>query len=771
MESPQSLARFLEELRRRKVTRVAVTYVAVAFAGLQGLQLVLSPLGADRVYRWTVLATLAGFPAALVLAWFLELRQTRGSGSAVPAGRGSERSGWRLWNRGRAVTIGILLAAGVGLLGYRMLGPRRTVTPAAEVIAVAPFSAVGGEASSVSEGMAQLVAANLDQVGGLRTLDPTRVLRAWGRGGVTRRSEEEALALARDLGAGSVLTGSAVAVGEEVRLTSVLRAVNGREIARAQVTGRAANVLLLADSLSNRLLRGIWRAHTPIPHLRIAAITTSNLDAIRAYLEGERYYRQLHWDSAIVALRRAVELDSTFALAHRRLAEVYWWSADVDSPTRSAEEAAAARTPERLPERERAIALAYVQWESGDARGALDSLNVHLLHYPDDSEALDLKAEILLHGPGVSRSEIDDSTALEAFEAALRVDPGLTPAMIHPIGLSAAIRDSVRFRRYSTAVLGAQFHDSARVSILVDSAIGMLWERNPGYAHFARRLASDSALRWFDWAIGPLPTMIKMGADPNLAADAILTGDPEAMDTLSLGITGIGLVGAGRLKDADRVLGVLGRRNPVMAARMRTIAVAFGIAGREFVGASTTGAIPRGPGENAALAAVREAALDLAAGDTTGARTALARVPASSGSLPPAVEALRRFDVARLRTFRGDLRGGLADMEAALRTAESAPPSPVAPPPLFYKVFLAIGRSQYAPTRRQGIEELRRFQFVPLIPLVRIYLAQALEAEGQRAAAKQEYAGFLRTTGRAEGNLARLHQEAQAALVRLTRER
>ncbi len=770
MESASSaLTRFIRELRTRRVSRVAVTYVAVAFAGLQGLELVLSPLGAERAYRWIVIATLAGFPVALALAWFFDLRRAgapRVFHAAEPAA-GDER---RRWSRHRIAAIAVIVLAGVGLLGYRMLAARPAISPAAEVIAVAPFSAVGGEASALGEGMAQLLTVNLDQVGGLRTLDPTRVLRAWSEGGSGRRSDEEALALGRKLGAGSVLISSAVAVGGEVRLSSVLRAVNGWEIARAEVTGRAGDVLLLADSLSNRLLREIWRSRSPVPQLRIAAITTTNLDAIRAYLDGERYYRQLRWDSAIAALRRAVELDSSFALAHRRLADAYSWKGEGALRLIAGENAAAARTPERLPERERGVALAAALWhDKKDYRGALDSLTSHLRRYPDDAEALYLRAEILFHG-GPAAGVTKRDSLLSAFEDALRLDPELTPAMIHPMGMALRLGDSVRFRRYLTHVLRAKLPDSARVvTALVDSAIGLYWQRDTGVARVTRRIVTDPALRDLAWESPPIITLLFAGRDPNPAADAMRAVDPEALDTLTLMMTASPLIALGRISEAERFLRALARRSPGDAERYRLTAVAFGVAGRSFLPRSWQSGPP---GMDPAVAALAVAILDLSVGDTAAAARELATAQSASGRLPPAMEELRRFQAGRLQVLRGDFPGGVKEMERSLRAMKSMPPAPGEPPRYLHSVFLAEAHAEYAPTRKQGIEELRRHEVgMPLIPLVRIYRARALEAEGQREAAKQEYVIFLRQTGRAEGPLAQLHREAQAALARLTRER
>lgn len=75
---PGALARFLSELKKRKVYRSAVAYGAATFVLLQVADLVVSPLGAPGwVYRAIVLVSLAGFPITLALAWVFDLRQGR----------------------------------------------------------------------------------------------------------------------------------------------------------------------------------------------------------------------------------------------------------------------------------------------------------------------------------------------------------------------------------------------------------------------------------------------------------------------------------------------------------------------------------------------------------------------------------------------------------------------------------------------------------------------------------------------------------------------
>lgn len=75
---PGAVARFLSELRKRKVYRAAVAYGAATFILLQVADLVLPALSAPEwVHRTIVLVSLGGFPIVLALAWIFDLRQGR----------------------------------------------------------------------------------------------------------------------------------------------------------------------------------------------------------------------------------------------------------------------------------------------------------------------------------------------------------------------------------------------------------------------------------------------------------------------------------------------------------------------------------------------------------------------------------------------------------------------------------------------------------------------------------------------------------------------
>ncbi len=110
-----------DELRRRKVFRTAVGYLAVAFIVLQVADLTFEPLGfSASAYRVVIVLVAIGFPIALVLSWIFELRSE--SPATAPGGLPRFASS-------ALVVVGALLVAGFAVTRWDApLAAMRTVS-------------------------------------------------------------------------------------------------------------------------------------------------------------------------------------------------------------------------------------------------------------------------------------------------------------------------------------------------------------------------------------------------------------------------------------------------------------------------------------------------------------------------------------------------------------------------------------------------------------------------------------------------------------------
>jgi hypothetical protein len=160
----------------------------------------------------------------------------------------------------------------------------------------------------------------------------------------------DARGLARDLGARSVLTGTLINAGDRVRASVTLHRVGSDSmIASATALASPHDIATITDSLTWGILQQVWRrGRAPSPVL--AGLTTRSVEALRAFLDGERAFQRLDGLAAMAEYRRAFEIDSNFAQAYLRFSGVNAW---LTFPADSAIQRRLMALKDRLPERER----------------------------------------------------------------------------------------------------------------------------------------------------------------------------------------------------------------------------------------------------------------------------------------------------------------------------------------------------------------------------------------------------------------------------------
>ena len=70
----------------------------------------------------------------------------------------------------------------------------------------------------------------------------------------------------------------------------------------------------LSDSLTIGLLRELGKTRA-LSGAQMSSVGTTSLTALKAFLQGEQYFRKSAWDSALASYDRAIEEDSTFSIA------------------------------------------------------------------------------------------------------------------------------------------------------------------------------------------------------------------------------------------------------------------------------------------------------------------------------------------------------------------------------------------------------------------------------------------------------------------------
>jgi DNA-binding SARP family transcriptional activator len=333
-------------------------------------------------------------------------------------------------HRLRLRELGLLLLGAAGTTMWALRPPPPIAHPATvspTTIAVLPFAYQGAqEFAYLGEGMMDLLSANLDGAGEVRTADPDAVLALFRQAGSDRLEPEQAQNLAARLGAGSYVLGNVVETGGHLRISARLHSgdqKDGRD--QVLVDGRSPQLFHLVDRLTAQLIA--QQSGGPAGALsRLAALTTDSLAALKAYLEAERHFRAWRLDSSIQAAQRALRIDSSFALAHYRLATALFWT-----DGRDAGEAVdrALRHGHRLSHRDRRLIEASAAFLHGRIREAGRIYREIVARNPDDLEATFQLADLIHSWSGHLGSSWLD--ARELFERLLIMDPGHHDARFH----------------------------------------------------------------------------------------------------------------------------------------------------------------------------------------------------------------------------------------------------------------------------------------------------------------------------------------------------
>ena len=184
-------------------------------------------------------------------------------------------------------------------------------------MAIFPFTVRGApEYGYLADGLPDLLTATLDGAGPLRVVEPALVTRVLRERGISGAPDVQAAAdIAAQLGADSFVLGSVVEAAGRLRASCVLYD-GARVVARVESSGSAEDDLFqMLDRLARDLLaeRDTGAASRGT---RLAAMTTSSVVALKAYLQGEAEFRSSHFLPAIDWFRRATDTDPLFALAY-----------------------------------------------------------------------------------------------------------------------------------------------------------------------------------------------------------------------------------------------------------------------------------------------------------------------------------------------------------------------------------------------------------------------------------------------------------------------
>jgi TolB-like protein/Tfp pilus assembly protein PilF len=313
---------FFEELKQRKVSRVAIAYLVVAWLGVQVASIALPAFAAPVwVLRVLILVLALGFPLALVLAWAVDL--TPEGARFVPGGTG--------WKRLLAISAAIaVLAIGWFVLGQPALrmgdaspvastdaaaAPAHAAAASTRSIAVLPFVNMSGDPANeyFSDGLAETTLDMLAQVHDLKVIARTSSFAFKGKSIDVRE-------IGRKLDAAHLLEGSVQQAGSTVRITAQLvRTSDGAHLWSHQYDRQLTDVFKIQDEIASEVVKALQLALPAAEQARVTGRRTDDVGAYQEYLRGVALLpgrRVPDMRSALQHFQRAIALDPKYAKAY-----------------------------------------------------------------------------------------------------------------------------------------------------------------------------------------------------------------------------------------------------------------------------------------------------------------------------------------------------------------------------------------------------------------------------------------------------------------------
>jgi TolB-like protein/Tfp pilus assembly protein PilF len=376
---------FFEEVKRRKVYRVAAAYI-IAAGGI--IQLASAAFPAWELPNWAlrlvIVVLLMGFPIALILAWVYDITAQGVRATPTPAVPGSHRRR----NIVMLVVTGVIISAAAGFF----LLPRVSAHKCDKSIAVLPFENLSDEKENAyfADGIQDDVLTNLSKVGDLKVISRTSVMPYRGKASNVRE-------IGKALGVGAILEGSVRRIGNRVRVNvQLINAENDEHMWAEDYDRDLTDVFAIQTDLAQQIVRELQAKLSPMEKAQIERRPTENGEAYLAFMQGhEMFYRADKFRSntakAEQLFEKATKLDPNFAGAFAALAWVHDWNYHDFDPTPARKEKAQAAAVEalrlqpNLPEAHLAMGFYYYYCER-DYQAALDEFAIAKLSLPNSPE-------------------------------------------------------------------------------------------------------------------------------------------------------------------------------------------------------------------------------------------------------------------------------------------------------------------------------------------------------------------------------------------------
>jgi TolB-like protein/Flp pilus assembly protein TadD len=305
---------FFEELRKRKVYRVAAAYIIAA--GFL-IQIASAAFPAWELPNWSLRLVIAllliGFPIALILAWAYDVTPQGIQATARVPGT----------HRRRNLVLLVVASAIISTAAGFFLLPRASTRRIDKSIAVLPFQNLSEEKANAyfAEGIQNEILTKLAAIRDLKVISRTSTAKYQSK-------PEDLKTVARELGVATVLEGSVQRAADKVRVNvQLINARDDTHLWAKSYDRDYKDVLRVEREVAEEIADALRAKLSPSESHFLASVRTHDTEAYDLFLRGEYEFHQAEstlaadaYDRADAFYRQALTRDPKFAEAAAELA-------------------------------------------------------------------------------------------------------------------------------------------------------------------------------------------------------------------------------------------------------------------------------------------------------------------------------------------------------------------------------------------------------------------------------------------------------------------
>ncbi len=326
-----NISKFIEELKRRNVFKVAVAYGIAGWLIIQIVTVIEKPLSIPDWFDTIVIILVGiGFPLVLIFAWAFELTPDgiKKSKEVEITQSVTDKTGKKL----NGIIIAVLSVALFFVLVERIFFAKASILQDSEQmveietasIAVLPFVNMSSDTENeyFSDGLSEELLNALAKVEDMQVAGRTSSFKFKGQ-------NENLTEIGAELGVANILEGSVRKSGDRLRITAQLIRVSDGFHMWSETYDReytANNIFDIQEEISLHVMEELKVRLLPEEEAQFAERPTQDIEAYNAFLEAtqrEITYQPEDLEYAIRKYKEAIRLDPTFAEAYARLALAY----------------------------------------------------------------------------------------------------------------------------------------------------------------------------------------------------------------------------------------------------------------------------------------------------------------------------------------------------------------------------------------------------------------------------------------------------------------